>query len=583
MQSALWIRVGSLMAGNRVLPAGHQPGRALCLSLLLASGLCVLAASAAAQDVLFRNSFDLPAEGPATAAEASRFLTQATFGPTLIEIDRLQATGYNTWIDMQLAKPAGLHLPFLDARAVAGDDVYHNIRQESWFTRVVTGQDQLRQRVAFALSEILVVSDRGVDDPFAVAHYYDLLVRSAFVNYRTLLRDVTLHPVMGTYLSMRGNQPENLAENLRPDENYAREVMQLFSIGLVRLNPNGTPTTNPPTPTYTQDTIRGFARVFTGWNFEGCPTNEYTWCYPYDEPRQIWWRRPMIAFAGFHQSGAKQLLVYPGVVPSTGIIPGGTATVDLDAALGNIFSHPNVGPFLSRLLIQRLVTSNPSPAYIGRVAAKFANNGSGVRGDMAAVVRAILMDSEARNPASAPANAGKLREPLLRLTQLWRALDARANDGRYREWYPDWWAGQAVLRSPTVFNFFLPNYSLPGEVAQSGLFSPEFQIATDNLLTTGANFLGGAIYYYWRGNPDLSNEDVSVDLARDMPLADTPAALIDRYNLLFMGGTMSAPMRTVLINQLGTLNNGNLTARRRERVQDALWLIFTSPEYVVEK
>jgi len=541
---------------------------------------------ACAQDVLFRSGFDAPAEGPATAAEASRFLTQATFGPTLVEIDRLQAMGYNTWIDIQLAKAPGLHLPFLDAREAAGDDVYQNLRQESWFTRVVTGRDQLRQRVAFALSEILVVSDRGLDETFALAHYYDLLVGGAFGNYRMLLQNVTLHPVMGTYLSMRGNQPENLAQNLRPDENYAREVMQLFSIGLVRLNANGTPTTTPPTPTYTQDTIRGFARVFTGWNFTGCPANEYTWCYPYDEARRGWWRVPMSAFATFHQSGSKQLLVYPGVVPSTGIIPsGGTAAVDLNAALDNIFNHPNVGPFISRLLIQRLVTSNPSPAYIGRVAARFANNGSGVRGDMAAVVRTILMDVEARNRASAPANSGKLREPLIRLTQLWRAMDARADDTRYREWYPDYWAGQAALRSPTVFNFFLPNYSLPGEVAQSGLFSPEFQIATDNLLTTSANFLGGIVYYYWRGNPDqnISPEDVLIDLARDMLIADTPAALVDRYNLLFMGGTMSTPMRSVLISHLGTLNDGNLTVRRRQRVQDALWLILTSPEYVVEK
>lgn len=538
---------------------------------------------ALAQDVLFRSSFDIPAEGPATQADAARFLTQATFGPTLVEIDRLMATGYNTWFDMELSKAPALHLPFLDARAAAGDDVYQNIRQESWFTRVVSGNDQLRQRVAFALSEILVVSDQGLDNPFALAHYYDLLVQRAFANYRTLLREITLHPVMGSYLSMRGNQPENLAQNIRPDENYAREIMQLFSIGLKRLNADGSEMLSggQPIATYTQDTIRGFARVFTGWNFDGCLGDEYNYCYPYDDVRQIWWRRPMIAFAGYHQSGTKQLLVYPGVVPATGLLAaGGNATTDLDAALTNLFSHPNVGPFVARLLIQRLVTSNPSSAYIGRVAATFANNGAGTRGDMGSVVRAILMDSEARNRALAPPNAGKLREPLLRVTQLWRALDARAINGRYREWYPDYYAGQAALRSPTVFNFFLPSYAAPGEVTALGLVSPEFQIATDNILTNGANDLAGRIYYYWRGNPDVSADDVTVDLARDMPLA--AAALIDRYNLLFMAGQMSAPMRNTLIAHLGTLPGSTANAQRA-RVQDALWLIFNSPEFVVEK
>lgn len=546
--------------------------------------LCALCAGGvSAQDVLFRNSFDIPAEGPATPADAARFLTQATFGPTLVEIDRLQALGYNTWLDMQLSRKPGLHLPFLDARAAVGDDVYQNIRQESWFTRVVTGGDQLRQRMAFALSEIMVVSDRGLDEPFALAHYYDTLVAGAFGDYRTLLSQVTLHPVMGSYLSMRSNQPENLAQNIRPDENYAREIMQLFSIGLVRLNADGSVQMSggQPVPTYTQDTIRGFARVFTGWNFDGCPTSEYTYCYPYDEARAIWWRRPMRSFAGFHQSGTKQLLVYPGSVPANGLLAaGGNATTDLDAALSNISNHPNVGPFIARLLIQRFVTSNPSPAYIGRVASRFANNGSGVRGDLGAVLCAILMDSEARNVASAPANAGKLREPLLRVTQLWRALDARATDGRHREWYPDYYAGQAALRSPTVFNFFRPGYALPGEIVTLGLVSPEFQIATDNILTETANNLAGKIYYYWRGNPDVSADDVTVDLTRDMPLA--AAALVDRYNLVFMGGQMSAPMRNTLITHLGTVT-GNTPAARRERVQDALWLIFNSPEYVVEK
>lgn len=551
----------------------------------LVAALCFAALPAAAQDMVFRDGFDGHPEGPANAQEAARFLTQATFGPTLAEIDRLQAIGYNAWLDEQMALAPGSHLAFLDEREAAGDDIYQNLRQEAWFTRVVAGPDQLRQRVAFALSEVLVTSDRGLDEVFGLAHYYDVLVRGAFGNYRTLLRDVTLHPAMATYLSMRGNQPEDPAQNIRPDENYARELLQLFSIGLVRLNADGTVMTSggEPIPTYDQGTIRGFARVFTGWNFSGCPEDEYQWCYPWTEAQYPWWRAPMVAFADYHETGAKQLLVYPDVALANGLLPaGGSAESDLDAAIGNVFEHPNVGPFVAQRLIQRLVTSNPTPGYVGRVAARFANNGAGVRGDLDAVVRQVLLDPEARSRPAAPATAGKLREPLLRITQLWRALDARSLDGRWREWYPDYYAAQAALRSPTVFNFFQPSYSLPGEIVTLGLLSPEFQIATDNNLTVLANELGGKVYWFWRGNPDVSAEDVTVDLARDMALAQQPAALLDRYDLLFMSGGMSSAMRATLLAHLNGLPAGN-TQERRERVQDALWLIFNSPEYVVEK
>lgn len=556
-------------------------------AVVLGLALC---APAAAADFVFKASFDESPEGPFNEYEAARFLTQATFGPTLSEIQRLQVIGYNAWLTEQLAAPATLHTPLLDARADLGEDVYQQVRQEAWFTRAVTAPDQLRQRVAFALSELLVVSDQNsaVDDPFALAHYYDLLLQRSFGSYRQLLRDVTLHAVMGNYLSMRGNQKENTAENIRPDENYAREIMQLFSVGLVMLNPDGTVQTSggQPIPSYNQGTIRGFARIFTGWNWSGCPAGEYEWCYP-DEDHQIWWRQPMVPFNAYHETGSKQLLVYPGVALAGGVLPPNTGanatTQDLDAALDNIFNHPNVGPFVARALILRLVSSNPSPAYVGRVAAKFANNGSGVRGDLAAVVRQVLMDPEARNRAAVPANGGKLREPLLRVTQLWRALDARSQDNRYREGWPDYYAGQAALRAPTVFNFYLPSYSLPGEVASLGLVSPEFQITTDTYITRLTNEIAGKVYWFWRGNPDLSPEDVTVDLARDLSLANTPTRLVDRYDLLFMAGAMSTPMRTIILNDLNQIDLSEGDPARRERLQDALWLILNSPEYVVEK
>ena len=286
----------------------------------------------------------------------------------------------------------------------------------------------------------------------------------------------------------------------------------------------------------------------------------------------------------YHASaGTKQLLDYPGVTLPNGVLPGnGTARNNLQAALNNVFNHPNVGPFFSRLLIQRLTTSNPTPAYVGRVASAFNNNGQGVRGDLSAVVRAILMDSEARNRTSAPAYFGKLREPLLRITQLWRALDARSNSGRVDEGWPDYYSAQAVQRSPTVFNFFLPDYSLPGEIATLGLKSPEFQITTDTYITRLTNEIGAKIFYAWQGSDTGTWNPVKVDLNRDMQIAHDAAALVDRYNLLFMGGRMSAQMRTLLINHLNGMGSSN-TEQRRQRVQDALWLILTSPEYVVEK
>jgi uncharacterized protein (DUF1800 family) len=591
----------------------HARPRSL-LSVTLA--LSALSAPVAAQQV-FSNGFEPLVGGPASDAEASRFLSHATFGPTLAEITRLRSIGYTSWINEQLARPASLQLPHLDQlMQIDPSVVWQDKRNDIWFRNALYGQDQLRQRMAFALSQILVVSDKNgavEGNPNALAHYHDMLTQGAFGNYRTLLENVTLHPVMGHYLSMFRNRKPDETLNIRPDENYAREIMQLFSIGLVRLNNDGTVMDGDlatpgiqPIPTYNQDTIRGFAHVFTGWNYTGCTPpqapetagnfNWWDWQYCPVGPEGVdWrlapgWRQPLRPWGEgtqygsvYHASaGTKQLLNYPGVALPGGVLAaGGQARANMAAALDNVFNHPNVGPFLGRLLIQRFTTSNPSPAYVGRVAAAFNDNGSGVRGDLGVVVRAILMDPEARLAAQAPAHAGKLREPLLRITQLWRALDARSNSGAISEW-PDTYAAQAVLSSPTVFNFYLPNYQLPGEIANAGLYSPEFQITTDTYITRLDNELGGKIYYAYVG-ANLGNWDpVRVDLARDMAIAHDAAALIDRYNLLFMAGRMSTQMRTVLLNHLNGMGAAN-NSERRARVQDALWLILTSPEYVVEK
>lgn len=582
----------------------------------LAASASLTTAPARAQldaETLFRSSFegDAPAPPTLTRESAARFLTQATFGPTLDEIDRLQRIGLEAWIDEQLALPASRQLPFLDQLLRDGEDVWQDKRQEIWWRHALEAPDQLRQRVAFALSQIFVISDQNgalEANPMAIAHFYDLLAEHAFGNYRDLLEDVTLHPAMGHYLSMYKNRRPDPELNIRPDENFAREIMQLFSIGLVRLNRDGTPQGNPPTPTYDQETIRGFAHVFTGWNFSTCEPiepwdvpegfNWWAWEYcPSGPEGQDWrlhagWRTPMEPWGEGSQlgevyharEGAKQLLTYPGVALPGGVLPaGGTARSNLAAALDNIFAHPNVGPFMARRLIQRLVTSNPTPAYIARVAAAFDDDGTGVRGNLGAVVRAILLDPEARTRGAAGGTFGKLREPLLRVTQLWRALDARSADGRIREGWPDYYGGQAVQRSPTVFNFFLPDYQLPGEIADRGLYSPEFQITTDTFLVRLANEIGGKVFWAFQGNPWLGDWDpVAVNIDRELAMASDPPRLVRHLNLLFMAGQMSQPMFDVLVAHVESIAVDEWEWEQ-QRVQDALWLLLTSPEYVVEK
>jgi uncharacterized protein (DUF1800 family) len=583
--------------------APRRAGSRACLRVLLAALFVLNCLPAFAGERIFEADFDEPGEGPYSAGDASRFLAQASFGATPAEISRLESLGFNAWLTEQTALPATLHRPYaqwIDDQNGSNDGIGQAERLESFGKHAITAPDQLRQRVAYALAQVLVVSDWNGSlggEPYALLHYYDMLIQGAFGNYRTLLENVTKSPIMGVYLSHLRNRRPDAALNIRPDENYAREIMQLFSVGLVMLNPDGTPVDGDPgtpgvqtVPTYNQGTISGFAHVFTGWIWFNCPANEFEWCGPGDPA--VGWFSPMVANENYHASaGTKQLLNYPGVsLPGGVLAAGGNANSDLQAALNNIFNHPNVGPFLSRLLIQRLTTSNPSPGYVQRVAAVFADsNGAqsgGVRGDLGAVVRAILLDVEARRPSQAPAEFGKLREPQLRMTQLWRAFDARTDNNRHDDWrirYPYYFQSQAVLESPTVFNFYLPGYSLPGEVAQAGLDSPEFQIFTDTYVTRLSNELSGFPYWSFRGNTDLDPEVLKIDIAPYYTLADNPHALLDRFDTLLMGGRMSMPMYNTLLAHLQSINFSDVAERRRLRVQDLIWLISVSPEYVIER
>ena len=552
---------------------------------------------------------------PVSKAEAFRFLNQATFGATEPEANRLIALGdsnnaYSRWIDQQIGREATLLLPAVEAAYPDPIPANFNIavlngnRLEQWFSNALRGEDQLRQRVAFALSEIFVVSQVGalLNLPNATADFHDMLARGAFGNFRTLLENVTLHPAMGIYLSMLGNQKAVANTNLRPDENYSREMMQLFSVGLVQLNIDGTvrnDASGQPLPTYNQDIIEGFARVFTGWKWE-CPTTLPTCTFattraqlaPVAGYNQV---RPMRLYPDFHETGTKLVLNYSGVTLPNATIPAGqSGAQDLKDALDNVFNHPNVGPFISKQLIQRLVTSNPSPAYVQRVAEKFNNDGAGRRGNLEAVVKAILLDAEARNSASgtAAASAGKLKEPLLRLTQFWRAYEATSRSGRLgvaANFSGGVGAvfGQAQGSSPSVFNFFSPFYAPPGEIADSGRVSPEMQLATEYLNTQIANFFWTQAVSRTHTASNLAVDLMYINTAEELAVANDSEALINRVAERLLGGSaqISATLKAQAKAQIErtvvpATNPGTALATR---TADAIFFVTTSPEFALQR
>lgn len=540
-------------------------------SLLFAATLALSASPSWAQleEVLFEDSFEaLVALSPED--EAARFLTQATFGPKRELIAPLVSQGYDAWITQQIALTPSLHRPLTVSYP---PPIFQNQRQQAWWDHAVNAPDQLRQRVAFALSEILVTSDRSdalVNLPEMLADYYDILVRNALGNYRQLLQEVSLSPAMGLYLSHLGNDKPDAATGRRPDENYAREIMQLFTIGLWQLNQDGTPVLNQgqQIPTYSQSDIEGLARVFTGFTFANSNSFEFP---------NFGELGPMEAFEDHHDTDAKT------IVTGAQLPAGQTALADLNDALDVLFNHPNVGPFLSRRLIQRLVTSNPTPGYIQRVAQVFNNNGSGVRGDLAATVRAILLDPEAREGyLQEPDSFGKLREPILRVSALWRAFDAAPDNGVYGFWNAENSFAQAALRSPSVFNFFLPDYQPPGELLARNLVAPEFQIQTES---SGINMINGfdgldSIVGRWYVNSGFGDAGtIRNNFERELPLLSDSAALVDHLNHLLMYGTMSDEMAAVLVNYVD--NSGNLAPR--QRIANTVFLVVTSAEYAVQR
>lgn len=606
----------------------------LC-GLLAAAFTCLTAAPVLAQDAIFASGFE--PFGPANDAQAARFLTQATFGPNRAEIANLRAIGFDAWLSQQMALAPTLARPFLEAQETQGLATGQGQRIDRWFHSATLAPDQLRQRVAWALSQIMVVSDQPdnlANDWPGIAEFNDHLVRGAFGSYRALLEQVTLSPQMGKYLSHWRNRKSS--SSTEPDENFAREILQLFSIGLVWRNPDFSPMAGPggqPIPTYDQPVITELAQVFTGFG-NRCPEppglcNTYTGLTTVFDSYA-----PMACFPLFHDLSSKQLLdLDPGPGVNRVTLPAGPAcdpapavgsplrqqcvdycASDLAGTLDMIASHPNVAPFLSRQLIQKLVTSNPSGAYVQRVATVFTSSS----GNLGETVKAILLDPEARafDPA-APGfgqvpNFGKTREPLNRIIAMWRAFGAQPGQctGACID-QSDPPAGLVELRmgvrdirdhfnqrpysAPSVFNFFAPDFQPPGPLTQGSLFAPEFQIIDETTVLTAANMLWNMVWSGYSSNDGsfgtTPTRNAWFPPAQIDALPTEAGALIEELNVRMLYGSMSGtfvtgncPAGTGMKGALYRLLQCNMPgAQHRRKVLGAIHLILISPEYSVQR
>ncbi len=536
---------------------------------------------------------------PQSDAEAARFLLQASLSASTGAIAELRSEGYRPWLDRQFSSDnSQTGRGFLADRGFDRVDTsrhYNSAASGDYmiWSQLLSGGNPVRKRIAFALSEFFVVSLSGIDLTWrgpAIAEYWDILNRHAFGNFRDLLQDITLNPAMGVYLNTRGNREANPRTGRVPDENYAREVMQLFTIGLLELNADGTHRlmNGSPIETYTSADVTGLARVFTGYDFDQAglvSTVEVGGTRQIPDPDYV--RRPMTAnparwaparATGFHSAEAKTFL---GLT-----IPAGTdASESLRRALDHLFSHPNVGPFFAKQMIQRLVTSNPTPAYVGRVAAAFANNGQGRRGDLSAVFKAILLDNEALDQANVVnPNFGKLREPVLRYVQLARTFGARSTSGNWQVGDLSNAAsglGQSPLRSPSVFNFFRPGYFPANtEIANRGLLAPEFQLVNETSVAGYINFIERALL---GGRAPVA--DIALDFSAETAIAQDSAALLDRLDLLLTGSQLSQGVRDTIRAAMNdvALTASSTNAERLRRVQIGIALIFASTDYLIQK
>jgi uncharacterized protein (DUF1800 family) len=576
----------------------------------------------------------LPAQALASPSDvdAARLLTQATFGPTNAAIAEVKRLGVREWIRAQMAAPASslraevradvtnFPTPLTGPDGLPVPRISNFNHGIAWWKMVLNASDQLRQRVAFALSEIFVVStDDSVPRAEAMYQFYDQLANESFGNFRTLLEKVSLHPEMGFYLTYLRNQKADPVKGTSPDENYAREIQQLFTVGLVQLQPDGSlllDAQGRPIPTYDNITITETAKVFTGWAYQNLRDNFFA-DPAFSDPggysatalmadtngRLL----PLKCYEDYHDKTEKRVISLQQVSPRDGaptVIPAGqTGPADLKLLLDALFQHPNTGPFICKQLIQRLVTSNPSAGYVYRVAQVFADNGAGVRGDLGAVVTAILTDYEARSPdVLGHVGFGKIKEPLLRLSALFRVLKTAAPNGRFANSYhgdprnppPSFYPwgffahldtstntlGQAVQHAPSVFNFFSPFYSTPGPLADAGLVAPEMQITDSSLGIKTPNILTEFLYLV---PPDISTAPTPSpflrhDFSELQVLSSDPVALLERVNLLLCAGQMSPATKAVIVEVLRATDNQGLA-----RVHTALHLTLVAPDSALQK
>jgi uncharacterized protein (DUF1800 family) len=530
-----------------------------------------------------------PVSKAANDAEAVRFLLQAQFAATDADISTLKTSGYRAWLDAQYAAPLGqTGVAWLDARghnSITSEQRYFWPQFGDWmiWNQLLTGPDQMRRRVALALSEFFVVSLSPIDGfypPYVIAAYWDVLTANAFGNFRTLLERLTLNAGMGFFLNTKGNLKED-ASGRQPDENYAREVMQLFSIGLYELNPDGTHrlgSNGQPIETYGQSDITNLARVFTGYDWDylsnGGTFTDVAW-HDYDVPNTRFATNPMQFRAQNHSNLAVDFLGTH--IPAD--TPGPEA---LRMALDALFNHANAGPFFARQMIQRLVTSNPSAAYVARVAAAFADNGSGVRGDLEAVWTAILMDDEARAPPTAADTlSGKLREPVVRFVHWARTVGISSGSGAF-EIYDlsgsDIALGQSPLRSPSVFNFFRPGYVPPNTgIATAGKQAPEFQLLNETTTAGYINFL------QWVTRNGYN--DVKPTYAQLLPIAHDVAAVVGWLHLRLAANQLSTETVAVLTAAATAFNISASSSQdaKLNMLASIAFLILISPEYLVQK
>jgi uncharacterized protein (DUF1800 family) len=527
-----------------------------------------------------------------TNEQAARFLLQAGLAASDADIASVRSTGYADWLARQAALPRSITgWDWLESKGYGDVLNTNNYYDNSYpgdymiWQQLLAAPDGYRKRAALALSEFFVVSLTGLDATWRshiITHYWDTLVAQALGNYRDLLEAITLNPAMGFFLNTRGNRKED-ASGRQPDENYAREVMQLFTIGLHQLNADGTAKTDgtgKKIDAYTASDVSNLARVFTGYDIDQSQNVVTVIPQTGGGTRNVgntaFARRPMVLNAFNHSTLAANFL--GASVPAN--TPGAAA---LKTALDTLFNHPNTAPFFSKQMIQRLVTSNPSPGYVARVAAVFANNGAGVRGDLARVFAAVLLDEEARNPAGlAQAEFGKLREPILRLTQWARTFNAASTSGAWKIGDLGNAAtqlGQSPLRSPSVFNFFRPGYVPPSTALSAGTVAPEFQIVTESSVGGYLNFMTGVIVN------GLSSGDITAPYVAELALVTDAAALVQRVNLLMAAGQLSAATQTLIVNALNATpaTAASTAAVKRNRVAAAVLMVMASAEYLIQK